>query len=636
MDRRNPDSICAVSLKSTPPDNDLNCNYLATPTKLDGEDHVALVWRNVRVSCTLTGGCSYIIRDVSGALQPGSLVALMGPSGAGKSTLMAALAHRSAANTLVSGSILLNGQHVGPSMYDVSGFIYQDELFYASITVSEHLHLMAHLKLGRSLSAPDRNELVRELLRRTGLTKCAHTRVGEVGQGKTLSGGEKKRLAFASELLSRPKILFCDEPTTGLDSYSAGQLVAMMRDLTRGGTSVLCTIHQPSDELFHMFDSVMLLANGRVGYLGSPRGATSYFERLGLVCPGSSTTAEFLLKSLSNRSECRGMKSLKPEAICDRYLQSEQFQQQELVINSEIFLSQYGYRKRCLKRRKQDGRSCWFYTLYYLMKRNFLQSHRDPTLQYMKLAQRIVIALLVGLCFSNTIDLTQAGAQAVQGIIFLIVSENTFLPMYAMLAVFPESFPLFLRERKANLYGTMQFYVAQILAMLPFVLLESLSFILIVYYLAHLRPTLLGLLCTVGTSVLVMNISLACGCFFSTLFPSVPMAMSYLVPFDYILMITSGIFIKIRSMPVVLRWLPFVSWMMFATEAISIAQWDGIEHLNCTGVPRAACHHSGEDVLSQYSFAREHLRTDLGALVGQYFLFHALAVLCLMRRANRS
>lgn len=81
---------------------------------------------------------------------------------------------------------------------------------------------------------------------------------------------------------------------------------------------------------------------------------------------------------------------------------------------------------------------------------------------------------------------------------------------------------------------------------LPFVLLESLSFILIVYYLAHLRPTLLGLLCTVGTSVLVMNISLACGCFFSTLFPSVPMAMSYLVPFDYILMITSGIFIKIR------------------------------------------------------------------------------------------
>lgn len=135
--------------------------------------------------------------------------------------------------------------------------------------------------------------------------------------------------------------------------------------------------------------------------------------------------------------------------------------------------------------------------------------------------------------------------------------------MYAVLSVFPESFPLFLRERKANLYGTGQFYIAQIVAMvrnarinsvlklisydlqLPFVLLESTTFILIVYYLAHLRPTILGLLCTVAACTLVMNVSMACGCFFSTMFSSVPMAMSYLVPFDYILMITSGIFIRI-------------------------------------------------------------------------------------------
>lgn len=96
---------------------------------------------------------------------------------------------------------------------------------------------------------------------------------------KVLSGGEKKRLAFATELLIKPTILFCDEPTTGLDSYSAQQLIGTLQSLARRGTSIMCTIHQPSSQLFAMFHQVLLLADGRVAFMGTPDQALDFFAR---------------------------------------------------------------------------------------------------------------------------------------------------------------------------------------------------------------------------------------------------------------------------------------------------------------------------------------------------------------------
>uniref|UniRef100_A0AAG5CYI9 ABC transporter domain-containing protein n=2 Tax=Anopheles atroparvus TaxID=41427 RepID=A0AAG5CYI9_ANOAO len=544
----------------------------------------------------------------------------------------------------VTGDIRVNGCPIGPYMYNVSGYIYQDELLPASITVREHLELMAHLKLGKGVSAVRKRAMIAEILSKTCLEKCANTQLASAdGLAKTLSGGEKKRLAFAVELLSRPKFLFCDEPTTGLDSYGARHLVEMMHTLTRCGTTVLCSIHQPAEELFYAFDSVILLTGGRTGFIGSPEEAVQFFRQQGLECADGYNTADFLIKVLSStfppgKGNPFTTGAMCPKTICNSYSASEAARRQEALISADLYRTAVdgGSDRRLRGIAETSGARCWFHTLFWLMYRNVLQSHRNPRLQYFKIIQRIAIALLVGFCFSEAIELTQRGIQAMQGIIFLIVSENTFLPMYAALSLFPESFPLFQREKKANLYTTAQFYVSHILSMTPFILLETCAFILIVYYVAHLRPTMLGLVVTVGASVLVMNVSIACGCFFSTLFPSIATAMAYLVPFDYILMITSGIFIKIWSMPLYLRWMPFISWMMFASEAISIAQWDGVKSIECSDILPSVCLHDGEQVLDQYSFSSAHLRTDFVVLVGQYFIYHALALLCLARRVSRN
>jgi ATP-binding cassette, subfamily G (WHITE), eye pigment precursor transporter len=146
------------------------------------------------------------------------------------------------AATIVQGDILVNGQEIGPYMYRLSGFVHQDDIFIGSLTVYEHLNFMANLKLDRRVKASAKQETIRDILEQTGLKKCMYTQIGEDGEGKMLSGGEKKRLAFATELLTEPVILFCDEPTTGLDSFSAQQLVGTLQRLSKRGTAIICEL----------------------------------------------------------------------------------------------------------------------------------------------------------------------------------------------------------------------------------------------------------------------------------------------------------------------------------------------------------------------------------------------------------
>lgn len=95
---------------------------------------------------------------------------------------------------------------------------------------------------------------------------------------KGLSGGEKKRLSFAAEVLTNPLLMFCDEPTSGLDSFMALNVAQVLKSMALSGKTVICTIHQPSSELFALFDKLLLLAEGKVAFLGSSEEADMFFK----------------------------------------------------------------------------------------------------------------------------------------------------------------------------------------------------------------------------------------------------------------------------------------------------------------------------------------------------------------------
>lgn len=135
------------------------------------------------------------------------------------------------------------------------------------------------LRMGRHVPYSQKLARVNEVIIELSLRKCANTVIGSPGRIKGLSGGERKRLAFASEALTDPHLLLCDEPTSGLDSFMAHSVLQVLKRLADKGKTIIITIHQPSSELFGMFDKILLIAEGRPAFLGSPGQATEFFDQ---------------------------------------------------------------------------------------------------------------------------------------------------------------------------------------------------------------------------------------------------------------------------------------------------------------------------------------------------------------------
>ncbi|OWR47211.1 scarlet [Danaus plexippus plexippus] len=596
-----------------------------------------LVWRDVTVHIKLKNGkLKRLVNNVSGIAKPGTLVALMGPSGAGKTTLMTALAQRSPDDTIVDGAIAMNGMPIGDFMHRESGYMHQDELFVENLTVMEHLTIMSRLKMDRRTSPLARRRKVNQLLRQLSLYGARHTRIGGLDGLKTLSGGERKRLAFATELLTDPGLLFCDEPTTGLDSSSAQKLITLLRASAVQGKTIICTIHQPSSELMALFDKLVLLAEGRVAFAGNASGALSFFESLGYQCPITYNPTDYFIKVLALTPGSEGASRQAIKSVCDRFAVSDAAKELDMEIHLEFHIME-NEDEESKKLKFTHYKSPFIHTkIAWLVYRYLLIIVRDPRVQLVRIIQKLAIAITAGLCFLGTARLTQAGIQDVQGALFIIIAENTFIPMYSVLNMFPEEFPLLQRELKAGLHSTTIYYVSRMLALLPGLVIEPTLFTLVVYWVAGLRATLYAFGFTVLLAILVLNVAIACGSFFSCAFGSMPLAIAYLVPFDYSLMMTSGLFIKLSSMPKYVSWIRYMSWLMYSNEAMSILQWDGVQNITCT-LPEneAPCVSSGQEVLQVYDFEKTKFWIDIMALVIMYLTFHLLALLALRSFVSR-
>lgn len=222
-----------------------------------------------------------------------------GVSGAGKTTLLDVLASRVTMG-VITGSMLVNGNHRDASFQRQTGYIQQQDLHLHTSTVREALTFSALLRQPPEYSKQEKVDYVDTVIELLDMQPYADAVIGVPGEG--LNVEQRKRLTIGVELAARPKLLlFLDEPTSGLDSQTSWSICDLMEKLTNSGQAILCTIHQPSAVLFQRFDRLLLLAKGgRTVYFG-PIGKSSqilldYFVRNGgAPCPPEANPAEHML-----------------------------------------------------------------------------------------------------------------------------------------------------------------------------------------------------------------------------------------------------------------------------------------------------------------------------------------------------
>lgn len=218
------------------------------------------------------------LRNVNLVEESGKLIALMGASGAGKSTLLHVL---NGSERPSSGSVLINGIdiHKEPKRIEgVIGFVPQDDLLIEDLTVYQNLYYAAKLCFNDK-TEQEIDTLVIRVLEDLGLDSIRDLKVGSPLR-KTISGGQRKRLNIGLELLREPAVLFCDEPTSGLSSRDSENIIDLLKELSLKGKLVFTVIHQPSSDIFKMFDKLLILDTGGYQiYYGNPIDSVVYFKR---------------------------------------------------------------------------------------------------------------------------------------------------------------------------------------------------------------------------------------------------------------------------------------------------------------------------------------------------------------------
>mmetsp|Transcript_28071 Transcript_28071/g.63580 ORF Transcript_28071/g.63580 Transcript_28071/m.63580 type:complete len:624 (+) Transcript_28071:148-2019(+) len=514
-------------------------------------------------------GDKEILRSCWGEVPSGRVCAILGPSGAGKSSLLNVLAGRasSGAQYNVSGAVYVSGELIVPSEYRKNiAYVMQDDALMATATPREALLFSASMRLPQNTPQGELVALTEKLLGDLGLTECADVLIGNA-LIKGISGGQRKRTSVAVEIITEPSLLFLDEPTSGLDSHTASSLVVLLKDIAQRGSAVLCTIHQPSSEVFALFDRCIVMREGRIFYQGDVAAILPHFASLGCPCPTLYNPADFIM-NLAQSTEGKAAERLfMPTPVTDDRVSSRHESAAVYVVQSSFIkqYSQLGYRE-------------------------FFNAARDPQSLVVRFFSTILLNLLYGLIFFNAggkDNGVQKDFNAHVGAVSILMIFSMFGSAQPVMLQFPFERPMFLREYSTGTYSVVPYMLSKMTVEVPLLLIQMFVQFIMSYFLMDLRGPFINYVAIGFMLGMVSNsLALILGAGLSNVKAVTELANLVFVP----QILFGGFFIRMSQVPIWLRWAQYLCGLAYGTKLAFITEFNSsLDSCNSSGQAKINC-----------------------------------------------
>ncbi|CAJ1977427.1 unnamed protein product [Sphenostylis stenocarpa] len=598
---------------------------------------VTIRWRNI--NCSLSDNSSksvrFLLKNVSGEARPGRLLAIMGPSGSGKTTLLNVLAGQLTASPRLhlSGVLEFNGKHGSKNAYKFA-YVRQEDLFFSQLTVRETLSLATELQLPNISSAEERDEFVNNLLFKLGLVRllcipelvlvqsgycyCADTNVGDA-KVRGISGGEKKRLSLACELLASPSVIFADEPTTGLDAFQAEKVMETLQQLAQDGHTVICSIHQPRGSVYSKFDDIILLTEGSLVYAGPARDEPlTYFSKFGYQCPDHINPAEFLADLISIDYSSADSVYTSQKRI-DSLVESFSQRLSRVIYATPITVNDLSNgRKKTSQRKVAMKKGVWWKQFWLLLKRAWMQASRDVPTNKVRARMSIASAIIFGSVFWRMGN-SQTSIQDRMGLLQVTAINTAMAALTKTVGVFPKERAIVDRERAKGSYSLGPYLFSKLLAEIPIGAAFPLMFGTVLYPMARLHPTLQRSVSILGSTswgdqrifgkfcgIVTMEsfAASAMGLTVGAMVPTTEAAMAVGPSLMTVFIVFGGYYVNPENTPIIFRWIPNVSLIRWAFQGLCINEFRGLQfdHQHSFDIQ------TGEQALERISFGKSRIR----------------------------
>lgn len=564
---------------------------------------VTLQWRNI--TCTLSDKSRkltrFLLTNASGEAKAGRLLAIMGPSGSGKTTLLNVLAGQLAASPRLhlTGQLYVNGSPFYMASPKIA-FVRQEDLFFSQLTVRETLSLAVELQLSKVSNPEDREKYVNDLIFRLGLVSCAESIVGDA-KVRGISGGEKKRLSVACEMIASPSVIFADEPTTGLDAFQAEMVMETLRQLAQAGHTVVCSIHQPRGSIYTKFDDLILLSEGAVVYAGpAQEEPLVYFAEQGFVCQEHVNPAEFFADLISIDYSSSESEHLSRKRIDDMIeVFANKFSTMPDLKDGNLEFGMETGKVSMKSRRKAVTRKVGLWKQFQLLlKRAWMQATRDGPTNKVRARMSIASALIFGSIFWR-MGLSQTSIQDRMGLLQVAAINTAMAALTKTVSVFPKERAIVDRERAKGSYALGPYLFAKLLAEIPVGAAFPLVFGVILYPMARLHPSLLRF----GTFSSIVTVesfaASAMGLTVGAMAPTTEAAMALGPSLMTVFLVFGGYYVNSENTPTVFRWIPRISLIRWAFQALCINEFKGLKFEQQQSFDLQ----TGEQVLERLSFS---------------------------------